>query len=684
MTMESVISHTCDEHINRVNLMCRLCCQRVKRAEKDKDKNLRLCSQYCVDIFDVYGIKTEQDIEGKHPKTICQKCYAKLMRLKREKKSVEKNVQPDFINSVWCAFDSELDLEQCRSCRLFEQQKTAGRPKKRIISQTHTSDTSQGSHSFLSIDSSFSDIITSTPAKSRKTCALQTSPHLIRSPHINTSTDTASSPIQLRPRPSHTDTASSPFKRPLRSFHELSAPLTKEEEYYFTKIARIKLSQSKDKTTIKCKTGGQPIVLTKTVVPRKSSGKAATPLRRKRARMLSKMRKHLSGQTEQDVIKQQGTELKTTSGARKRLILREGGCGEVNISATQGTAIRSQLGLSLYTYRQYKQILRKYGVKFASEKKETRQQVKARCGKVKVAMRSLNFFHEMQQKEELVQTPVASIEDISDYVTKLLDEHERQGNLTWHDGAIPEDEIWLKIGADHGGGSFKIMLQIANLVNANSKLHTCILAMAECKDSPENMRRLFDPLKDDISDLQTMTWHGKSTRLFLFGDYDFLTKSFGLSGAQGVHPCLFCTASKTDIHMPPQFTENNFTQRSLCQIKRDYSKYKHAGKQKSNAKMFNNVIRKPILDIELEQVVPPYLHILLGVVKKHHDLLEADCHSLDKEIAKKSSKHSLRSTAFKHIRCISTTCETFENVGEEKTTSSFPSDSPENLSICPN
>ena len=25
--------------------------------------------------------------------------------------------------------------------------------------------------------------------------------------------------------------------------------------------------------------------------------------------------------------------------------------------------------------------------------------------------------------------------------------------LTWHEGCIPEEEIWLKIGGDKGGGS---------------------------------------------------------------------------------------------------------------------------------------------------------------------------------------------------------------------------------------
>ena len=28
--------------------------------------------------------------------------------------------------------------------------------------------------------------------------------------------------------------------------------------------------------------------------------------------------------------------------------------------------------------------------------------------------------------------------------------------LTWHDGTIPDNEIWLKLGGDKGGGYFKM------------------------------------------------------------------------------------------------------------------------------------------------------------------------------------------------------------------------------------
>ena len=40
--------------------------------------------------------------------------------------------------------------------------------------------------------------------------------------------------------------------------------------------------------------------------------------------------------------------------------------------------------------------------------------------------------------------------------------------LTWHNGVIPENEVWLKLGGDKGGGTFKTNFQIVNVAAPNS------------------------------------------------------------------------------------------------------------------------------------------------------------------------------------------------------------------------
>ena len=43
----------------------------------------------------------------------------------------------------------------------------------------------------------------------------------------------------------------------------------------------------------------------------------------------------------------------------------------------------------------------------------------------------------------------------------------------WHDGTIPDDEIWLKLGGDKGGGYFKMNFQIVNTPAPNSVHNSC-------------------------------------------------------------------------------------------------------------------------------------------------------------------------------------------------------------------
>lgn len=79
-------------------------------------------------------------------------------------------------------------------------------------------------------------------------------------------------------------------------------------------------------------------------------------------------------------------------------------------------------------------------------------------------------------------------------------------NLTWHDGIIPEDEIWVKVGGDKGGGSFKMNFQICNVVNPNSKHNTCIFMLFMASDSVSNLHVGLDRYKEQIEQLQTQKW----------------------------------------------------------------------------------------------------------------------------------------------------------------------------------
>ena len=77
--------------------------------------------------------------------------------------------------------------------------------------------------------------------------------------------------------------------------------------------------------------------------------------------------------------------------------------------------------------------------------------------------------------------------------------------LKWHQ-MIPEDEIWIKIGGDKGGGSFKMSFQICNLDNPNSIDNTCVFAVFNASDSTTNLHVALDRYKEQIDTLQTLKW----------------------------------------------------------------------------------------------------------------------------------------------------------------------------------
>ena len=136
-------------------------------------------------------------------------------------------------------------------------------------------------------------------------------------------------------------------------------------------------------------------------------------------------------------------------------------------------------------------------------------------------------------------------------------------------------------------------------------------------------------MASDLKALQSHSWRNKSLKVFLNGDYEFLCKMYGLSGPQGTYPCLWCLMPRRDMHEP----SGQCQQRSLESLLADNSAFVADSSGKKEVAKFHNALHTPLLNIDLDSVTPPYLHILLGIVLKHHKLLEDAAHNLDQQIA---------------------------------------------------
>ena len=87
-----------------------------------------------------------------------------------------------------------------------------------------------------------------------------------------------------------------------------------------------------------------------------------------------------------------------------------------------------------------------------------------------------------------------------------MNTYSRNGMLTWHNGAIPSTEIWIKLGGDKGGGSFKSNFQIVNTRAPNSIYSTCVFSCFEAPDSITNLHVALDRYQAQVNALQGMKW----------------------------------------------------------------------------------------------------------------------------------------------------------------------------------
>ncbi len=119
----------------------------------------------------------------------------------------------------------------------------------------------------------------------------------------------------------------------------------------------------------------------------------------------------------------------------------------------------------------------------------------------------------------------------------------------------------------------------------------------------------------------------------MFGEYEFLCRLYGLSGACGLHCGLWCLITPWIMQLCPE-ERDCITQWKLSSLKFHHVQFAKEGKGKTlKAAQYYDAICAPIWDIQLSYVCPAYLHILLGIVKKHHDLLEEACHLIDLDLA---------------------------------------------------
>ncbi|GFO08040.1 amine oxidase [Plakobranchus ocellatus] len=446
----------------------------------------------------------------------------------------------------------------------------------------------------------------------------------------------ASSTPRTIKAPQTTDSSTLPMIKHITFNHSFSLPvdepLSKDEETLNTHLVRRKLYADPHKKTIKCKTKGQSILLQKVVAPRKHTSQVKTPTPKKRARIIENIRTSVAGTSKDAEDIQLAVELnRLPTICRHRIYKRARLKQKIKLTGEQTLAMKEELGMCWRQGRNHGKLLKKIGVQLQNEKSIRKLSRNVVYDFVEIGEKT---FIDAQGVE--FQGTFGRIKDLTRLVDHLLNLYAQKNKLTWHNKIIPHNEIWVKIGGDHGKNSLKLTLQIANLDRPNSQLNSVVIALASVKDSYTNIVRFLEGGSgDELVALHSHAWQEKTIKIFLNGDYDFLCKVYGLSGPQGTFPCLWCLMSRQEMHLH----STNTQLRSLDSLISDNLSFMQDNADKKSAAKYNNSLHAPILSIQLDRVSPPYLHILLGIVLKHYKLLENAAHLLDTKITTLADSH---------------------------------------------
>ena len=196
----------------------------------------------------------------------------------------------------------------------------------------------------------------------------------------------------------------------------MSSPLSKQEEILHTTLTKRKLHFAADKSTVFCKTHSQP--------------------------------------NQRHII------CKNTGVQHKRYVTKK-----------LALAMKTTIGLSWSQHRTQKRFLKQVDVTFDYESLE-REEMQVILSEYLTA-KTIDVI----EKDELapqsvdsfktVKAPFVRVTSLTSFVVDLITIYDQRGKLNW-DRGISDDEIWVKVGGDHGGGSFKLAVQVCNLDNPNS------------------------------------------------------------------------------------------------------------------------------------------------------------------------------------------------------------------------
>lgn len=193
--------------------------------------------------------------------------------------------------------------------------------------------------------------------------------------------------------------------------------------------------------------------------------------------------------------------------------------------------------------------------------------------------------------------------------------------VTTHPSIISEGEpVQVKISGDGARMtrnsnfiliSFTLLQSTDDMMTAKGN-HT--IGVVNGKEDYDTLKRCFKDIFADINELvqdKKIDLDGKEINLefFLGGDYKFILLMTGLSGATSHYACAWCKVHK-DERWNMQYDLEYY---NSSELKRTLQDLRESGAKKKSKQNYC-CVNPPMLNIELDHVIPDELHLLLRIM----------------------------------------------------------------------
>jgi hypothetical protein len=233
-------------------------------------------------------------------------------------------------------------------------------------------------------------------------------------------------------------------------------------------------------------------------------------------------------------------------------------------------------------------------------------------------------------------------------VQTMLDQHladlKQAGELTTHNGLIPEGEIWVNLLGDKGGHSTKLIASILNHTKPLSRNQLLLALYEGASEDYDVVKTIFGPIFDQLhrwannnnnDNMQENKYNDNNNdnnyynnnaiiKLFYGGDMKWMWMLLGVS-QNGRHGCVYCLSNDDKVVGKPRTYQHHMEQLELLRQTGGTTK----------AKSYYNCINEPIINsIAFTSTSPMPLHTFLGMGQLCLDIARDICMDLDKDLVK--------------------------------------------------